>query len=319
MERRMINLADNTNAWGMPPAARAALAAAPDAATYPTPYADVLKRAIEAYTGFPTEMITTGCGSDDVLDGAMRAFGEPGDAIAYTAPTFVMIPVFARLNRLAQVIVPGEQLLQTGARIIYICSPNNPTGTATPRQRIVEILRARMAGQIVIVDEAYAEFAGTSVLDLVREFPSLIVTRTMSKAFGLAGLRVGYGIADAATIAQLERVRGPYKVGALSECAAAAALIHDEAWVRNRAFLASEARKRLTAELRDRGLQPCDSAANFVYLPIPRAEAIASAMRDAGVAVRSFGDPSALRITVGPAQMMDAALSALDRARRACA
>jgi histidinol-phosphate aminotransferase len=315
----MINLADNTNAWGMPPSARAALADAPSAACYPTPYADELKTAIGAFTGFRPEMITTGCGSDDVLDGAMRALTEPGDAIAFTAPTFVMIPIFAKLNRLVEVIVSPEQLVQSDARVIYICSPNNPTGATTSRRRILEILEARTSGQVVIVDEAYAEFAGSSVIDLVRKYESLIVTRTMSKAFGLAGLRVGYGIADAATIAQLETVRGPYRVSALSERAAVVALINDDRWVREHASMASEARQRLLSALRDRGLEPCESAANFVYLPIPEAAVIAAAMRKDGIAVRAFAEPSALRITVAPAPMMDAALAAFDRARRSCA
>ena len=315
----MINLADNTNAWGMPPSARAALAGAPSAACYPTPYADDLKAAIGAFTGFPPEMVTTGCGSDDVLDGALRALAEPGDAIAFTAPTFVMIPVFAKLNRLVELIVPPVQLAASGARIIYICSPNNPTGAVTPRARIFEILEARSRDQVVIVDEAYVEFSGRSVMDLVRKYDSLIVTRTMSKAFGLAGLRVGYGVADAATIAKLEKVRGPYRVTRLSERAAVAALSNDEPWVREHASMANEARQRLLSSLRDRGLQPCESAANFVYLPIQAAEVIATAMRNEGVAVRAFNEPSALRITVGPAPMMDAALAAFDRARRSCA
>ena len=315
----MINLADNTNAWGIPPSARIALAAAPSAACYPTPYADDLKRAIGAFTGFPPEMITTGCGSDDVLDGVMRALAKPQDRIAFTAPTFVMIPIFAKRNRLIEVTVAPEELTQSGARILYICSPNNPTGAATPRDRIIEILDDRSVGQVVIVDEAYAEFAGSTVIDLVREYDSLIVTRTMSKAFGMAGLRVGYGVADARTIAELERVRGPYRVSALSERAAAAALTSDGQWVRERASLANEARRQLLSALRDRGLQPFESAANFVYLPIREAEAIAAAMRNEGVAVRSFAEPPALRITVGPPPMMDAALAAFDRARRSCA
>ena len=314
----MINLADNTNAWGMPPAARLALQDN-DASRYPTPYADDLKAAVGAYTGFPVHMITTGCGSDDVLDSAIRALAKPGEAIAFTEPTFVMIPVFAKLNRLVPMVVAPDDLMRSGARIIYLCTPNNPTGAVMPRGWIVEMLRARRAGQVVIIDEAYAEFAGSSVIDLAREYEGLLVTRTMSKAFGLAGLRVGYGVGDPATIAAVEKARGPYKVSALSERAAVAALDDGRAWVRGQASKAAEARSRLVAELRSRGLEPFDSAANFVYLPLPGAQAIAARMRDAGVAVRSFTDPSALRITVGPSAMIDAALAALDDARRACA
>jgi histidinol-phosphate aminotransferase len=318
MERGMINLADNTSAWGMPPAARAMLTSC-DVSRYPTPYADELKSAIGAYTGFPAHMITTGCGSDDVLDSAMRALAAPGDAIAFTEPTFVMIPIFATLNRLVPVIVPADELARTGARIIYVCSPNNPTGTAIPRDWIIELLRSRSAGQAVIIDEAYAEFAADSVIDLVREHDALLVTRTMSKAFGLAGLRVGYAIGDAATVAKVEKARGPYRVSALSERAAAAALTEGRQWVREVASMACEARSLLLSALRARGLEPYDSAANFVYLPIADADAIAGRMLQRGVAVRSFAAPSALRITVGTPPMMDAALAAFDDARRACA
>jgi histidinol-phosphate aminotransferase len=318
MERRMINLADNTNAWGTPPAARAALASV-DASLYPTPYADDLKAAIGAYTGFPVHMITTGCGSDDVLDSAMRALAKPGDSIAFTEPTFVMIPIFAGLNRLVPVVVRPEELARSGARIIYLCSPNNPTGSLIPRSTIVELLRSRRAGQVLIIDEAYAEFAGSTVLDLVRENDAVLVTRTLSKALGLAGLRVGYGIGDPTTIAEVERARGPFRVSAPSERAAVAALIDDREWVHRHASIARECAARLIAGLRDRGLEPRDTAANFVYLPIPAAASIAAHMREAGVAVRCFSSPSALRITVGPTEMMDAALDALDAARLACA
>lgn len=314
----MINLSDNTNAWGMPPAARDAIASFANAAAYPTPYADELKAAIGAYTGFPAHMITTGCGSDDVIDCAIRALSNPGDRIAFTDPTFVMIGVFTRLNGRVPVIAPFNELAASGARIIYLCSPNNPTGATIPRDGITGLLRTRRAGQVVIVDEAYAEFAATSVIDLVREYDSVLVTRTMSKAFGLAGLRVGYGIGDPAVVAEVEKHRGPYKVSALSERAAVAALTGDVSWMRERASLARAARDRFIRALRDRGLAPLDSDANFVYLPTPDAAGVAAAMRARGVAVRSFAEPSALRITAGPPPLMDAALIALDEAMRSC-
>jgi histidinol-phosphate aminotransferase len=314
----MINLADNTNAWGMPPAARAAISDLSSAACYPTPQADELRAALSSYTGFPPEMITTGCGSDGVLDAAIRAFAAPGEGIAFASPTFQMIPVFAEINRLVPVVIAPGELARADAQIAYVCSPNNPTGGVAAREDIIELLRSRRRGEIVIVDEAYAEFAGTSVVDLVRDYERLLVTRTMSKAFGLPGLRVGYAIGNADLIARVQQVRGPYAVSALSEQAAVAALTDGVDWMREHAALANAARDWLISALRERGLQPLDSAANFVFLPVDGAEVIASRMFMAGVVVRYFPELSALRITAGPQPLMDAMLSALDDARRSC-
>jgi histidinol-phosphate aminotransferase len=213
------NLSDNTNRWGMPPAAaRAIVEHAGQASGYPEAYADTLKRAIERYTGAPPASVVTACGSDDVLDAAIRTCGAPGDRLAICDPTFVMVPHFARLNRLTPVPVSltssGDidlaALLGTEARIIYVCSPNNPTGTVASHARVAALAEATPA--TVIVDEAYAEFARESLLDLALTRPNVVVVRTMSKAFGLAGLRVGYGVANPGLAREIETSRGPYKV-----------------------------------------------------------------------------------------------------------
>jgi histidinol dehydrogenase len=321
-----IDLSDNINLWGLPPAADSALrAAASDAISrYPSVYAEPLKEALAAYLGVEAGQVVTGCGSDDVLDSAIRAFGEPGDRIAYPDPTFSMIPVFARLNGLEPIPVPftedldadADALLATGARVIYLCSPNNPTGTAISR-KAVETIVQRAPG-LVIMDEAYAEFAGASIVDLLKSSPRLLLTRTMSKAFGMAGLRVGYGAGAPALVEEVEKSRGPYKVSALAERAALAALGEGLPWVRAHAAEAVTLRERLTSRLQDLGLRPLPSAANFVLVPVTDAVATAVRMRKAGVAVRPlpglprFGD--ALRIGVGPWPMMEACLDALRRA-----
>ncbi len=322
-----IDLSDNTNLWGPPPAAAAAMhSAEPSAATrYPSIYAEALKDVMAAYLGIEAAQVVTGCGSDDVLDSAIRAFGEPGDRIAYPEPSFSMIPTFARLNGLEPVPVPltddfdadAGALLATGARIIYLCSPNNPTGTTTSRSTIERIVER--ASGLVIMDEAYAEFAGSSAADLLRTSGRLLVTRTMSKAFGLAGLRVGFGAGAPALVDEVEKSRGPYKVGALAERAALAALSADLPWMRAHAAQAVSLRERLVTALGNLGLSPLPSAANFVLVPVSDAVEIAARMRARGVAVRPlpelprFGD--ALRITVGPWPMLEACLDALREAR----
>jgi histidinol-phosphate aminotransferase len=314
-----IDLSDNTNAWGMPPAAREALGAGSSSVRYPSPYADDLKCALANYVQLPDRMITTGCGSDDVLDSAIRALAEPGDRLAYTEPTFMMVPTFARVNGLIPVAANLEDLAATGARVLYICSPNNPTGELITRARIEAVLRECNPGQVLIVDEAYAEFAGASAVDLVRDSARVLITRTMSKAFGLAGLRVGYGIGNAALVGEVEKSRGPFKVTNISERAAIAAVTEGRPWAMEHASIATRMRTQLTVALRGRGLEPLESAANFVFVPIPRAMSIARGMRARGVAVRAFEQPSGIRMTVAPWPVLAEALDALDAARAECA
>jgi histidinol-phosphate aminotransferase len=324
-----VDLSDNTNLWGAPPAAREAVRSLGDGSftRYSSAYASPLKEALASYTGVDASRIATGCGSDDILDSAIRAFTEPGDRLAFCAPTFAMIPIFARLNAVEPVAVPmtaawdidPEALVATDARITYVCSPNNPTGTTASRVAL-ERLIANAPG-LVILDEAYAEFAD-DCLDLEALSDRVLVVRTMSKAFGLAGLRVGYAAGAPALVAEVEKSRGPYKVSLAAERAAVAALAHDRAWVAERVANARASRDQLAESLRGLGLTPFPSRANFVLVPVPRAAAVARRMRERGVAVRAFealpaiGD--ALRITAGPAAMMEPALAALAEAL-ACA
>jgi histidinol-phosphate aminotransferase len=333
-----IDLSDNTNLWGMPPAAARALAGieTTNVSRYPRLYADRLKNSLARYLDLDPRMVATGCGSDDVLDSAIRAFAEPGERIAYPDPTFPMIPLFARMNGLIPepvAMTPAHDvdvdgILAIDARIIYLCSPNNPTGAALRRESIAAVVAGARPEQVVIVDEAYAEYAGTRAVDLLVASDRLLVTRTMSKAFGLAGLRIGYAAGSPALIAEVEKSRGPYKVNALAEHAAVAALDEGMDWVREHVALAIENRQRLELQFLRRGLSPIASAANFILLPIADAVPIARRMRELGVAVRAFdGLPgisdelaksggSALRLTVGPWPMLAEAIAIFDQARR---
>ena len=327
-----IDLSDNTNCWGVAPAVEEAIrdASVPTLTRYPNLYAASLKDALGRYLGVPAERIVTGCGSDDILDSAIRAFAEPGDVIACPDPSFAMIPIFARMNGLTPVTVPltssldidADAMLAANARIIYLCSPNNPTGTSLSRSSIERIVER--APGIVIIDEAYAEFADVDLSPIALESERVLVTRTMSKAFGLAGLRIGYATGAPALVAEVEKSRGPYKVSALAERAALAALGDGMQWARDRVAEAIANRERLTAALESRGLAPIRSDANFVLVPVADANARARHMRTLGVAVRPFEgmarvtdalratNGSALRISVGPWDMIEAALAALD-------
>jgi histidinol-phosphate aminotransferase len=323
MSPTAIDLSDNTNLWGAPPKALREIHAASlsTVTRYPSLNVADLRVAIAEYLDVTPEMIVTGCGSDDVLDCTMRAFGDPGDVLVHPAPTFGMIPLFATVNGLRPVAVPltetldanAEAMIAARAKITYLCSPNNPTGNALVRETIEQIVE-QVQG-LVIIDEAYAEFARANCLELLRRSPRVLITRTLSKAFGLAGLRVGYGVADPAVIREIEKSRGPYKVNAIAAQAAAVALREDRAWVDMHVREALENRTTLIAELRALGLSPIPSDANFVCVPVAEAGRLDRAMRERGVAVRAFeglpGVGDALRIAVGPWPMLGECLRVL--------
>lgn len=318
-----IDLSDNTNLWGVPPAAMRAIrnAASATVTRYPALYSADVKSAIADYLGVSPDMIVTGCGSDDVLDSAIRAFGEPGDTVAYPEPSFAMIPIFAQMNALTGISIPltaehdadVDAFIAADARITYLCTPNNPTGASFSRsavERIIDGVRG-----IIIIDEAYAEFASRNCMDLIARSPRVLLSRTLSKAFGLAGLRVGYAVGDPAMVAEVEKSRGPYKVNGVAQMAAVAALTQDRIWVADRVREAIVNRGRLTDALRAMGLDPVPSDANFVLVPVPDAAGADRHMRQRGVAVRPFrslpriGD--ALRISVGPWHLMEECVATL--------
>jgi histidinol-phosphate aminotransferase len=320
-----VDLRDNTNLWGVPPAAGRAIASAAAAASrYPRIYASALKDALAAYAGVTPDMIVTGCGSDDVLDAALRAIADPGERMAHLDPTFPTAVTFARMNGLLPAGVPltanwdadADALIATGARVIYLCSPNNPTGTLVSRESLERL--ATLAPGVVIVDEAYTEYAKTSAADLVGPGSRVLILRTLSKAFGLAGLRVGYAIGSADLIAAVEKSRGPYKVNVIAEHAAIAALTTDAGWVRDRVAETIANRQQLAGRLAALGLPALPSGANFLFAPTPDAVSLERSLWACGVGVRlytglrGFGD--AIRMTVGPWYLMASLLQGLERA-----
>jgi histidinol-phosphate aminotransferase len=323
-----IDLSDNTNLFGVPPTALATLREAAESAItrYPALYAGDLKGALARYIGVRPNEIVTGCGSDDVLDSAIRAVTEPGDAVAIPDPSFAMIPLFARMNGLHPIAVPlradhdvdADALLATGARVIYVCSPNNPTATAASRDAVRRLIDD--APGLLIIDEAYAEFAGHGYAAKAPLSNRLLVVRTLSKAFGLAGLRVGYAVGTPELVAEVEKSRGPYKVSALAERASVAALTHDSAWVRQHIEETIANRDRFVAALRGLDLCPLPSVSNFVLLPVSRAIEAAATLRQRGVAVRPMpgltGIGDALRISIGPWSMMEVVLELLPEVLR---
>lgn len=322
-----IDLSDNTSLFGIPPAARRLLAGLPDGAVsrYPSVYADRLKAAIARHHGVDPENVVTGCGSDDVIDSAVRAFSEPGDALAYPTPTFGVVSTFARMNAARPIGIPmtdgltpdTDALVEARAAVTYLCSPNNPTG-AVVDDAVIGRLEGGLDG-VLLLDEAYGDFAVTSRTAESASSNRTLSLRTLSKAFGLAGLRVGFAVGPAELIREVEKSRGPYKVSAVAELVASTVLDEDADWVRERVEEAKENRARLGAEIRGRGLSSPESSANFLLVQLPAglgADATAMELRGAGIGVRPFSDLPALgeciRVTIGPWGMMTRFLEAFD-------
>jgi histidinol dehydrogenase len=319
-----IDLTDNTNLFGMPEGlARAMKDLPPSRVTrYPSPYAEALRAALALEAQVGAESIITGCGSDDLLDATMRAFAEPGEVLASCPPTFGIVPSFGQANGLVHraVALDVDALAASNARVIYLCSPNNPTGGVLPVGFVEKLLGRTRA--LIVLDEAYGEFSSApSLMSLAARTPRLLVVKTLSKAFGLAGLRLGWAVGAPSTIGELEKTRGPYKVGGVAEQAALVMLGQERAWVRDCVAKTKSLRERLTTELRARGLSPLKSEANFVLVPITgKADAAATRLREHGVSVRAFsglpGIGEALRITIGPWPMLEACVNALSEVLR---
>jgi histidinol-phosphate aminotransferase len=325
-----VDLSDNTNLWGTHPDALAAIRSSPDQAVtrYPTLYADELREQVARMYGVTPESVTTGCGSDDVLDSAIRAACRPPGLLTYAAPTFSMAEVLGRMNGLetrsitwGDALADPDRLLEDQPAALYLCSPNNPTGAPLPDGWLREFLEGMAPdGPLVILDEAYAEFEGRTHTPLAVEDGRVLVVRTLSKVYALAGLRVGYGIGRADLVDVVEKSRGPYKVGGVAERAAVAALQDASGWARRVVAEVHANRERLAEALRARGLQVHPSVTNFLLVGVAPGSALdlQSRLAARGVAVRPFpalpeaGD--AIRVTVGPWPMMERFLSALDQA-----
>jgi len=317
-----IDLSDNTNLWGSPPSAAALLASSEAGALsrYPSAYSDELKAAIASVNGVDPSMIVVGCGSDDVIDSILRATAEPGDVLAQLSPTFSMVRSFAACSRLEVRDIPRDssnviaEIRETNPAIVYLCSPNNPTGDLIAAEMIQQIVDD--ATGVVIVDEAYIDFGGTSALGLLRGRSNLLITRTFSKAYGLAGLRVGYAVGDPALIERVEAARGPYKVTMTAERVVMQVLQNDRSWVADKVTKAITNRRRFSEALIDLGLRPIQSEANFVLVPVENSALMSDELRSRGISVRSFcglqGIGDALRITVGPWETMALCIAALE-------
>jgi histidinol-phosphate aminotransferase len=285
----------------------------PSVNEYPdSSYAEVTAAAA-AYYGVESHELVIGAGADEVLDLVAKAYLPAGAAAMVPIPTYAMYGVLTGQRAARIVSVPRlgrdqDYGLDVTAmvselpkvQVVWLCSPNNPTGQLEPIDRLEQVIQtasAVPAPPLVVVDEAYFEFSGQTVVGLRSRYQNLVVVRTLSKAFGLAGVRVGFGVADRSVIERLERVRPPGSVSTVSAHVAARALRAPQYALDNVATLSAE-REWLAAGLAARGWQPLPSTTNFLLVSIGNhdaAERAADSLLHAGLVPRTFGPANPLR------------------------
>ncbi|MEW5913741.1 MAG: histidinol-phosphate transaminase [Thermodesulfobacteriota bacterium] len=312
-----IKLASNENPLGPSPKAVAAMAQAlPGLHRYPDGAGYVLRAALSQRYGLPQEQIVLGNGSNEIIEFLCRAFIRPGDQALAAAPSFLMYSKLMQVagGQLKEVPLKDFCLdlkallaaIEPRTRLVFLNNPDNPAGTAFSAAELQEFLDQTPPGVLVVLDEAYIDFASDPQVaqgpDFLGHATPLVVMRTFSKAYGLAGLRIGFALAPPEVAGLLHRVRQPFNTSILAQVAGAAALADEEFLQKSRA-LVQEGLKDFYACFEGLGLSYVPSQANFVLVKIgPRAGAVADELLRRGVIVRKMGSyqlPEHLRISVG--------------------
>jgi len=324
-----LKLSSNENPFGPSPAALAAmLGALADSHRYPSTDHASLRAAIAGVHGLDPDRIICGTGSDEVIHLLCQAYAGPGLEVMHTEHGFAMYRISALAAGATPVEVPErDRVVDVDAildragpdtRLVFVANPANPTGTLLPMDQIIRLADGLPETCIFVLDGAYAEFAegydGGAALVAARD--NVVMMRTFSKAYGLGGLRVGYGYAPRPIIDVLNRIRGPFNLSGIA-LAGAEAAVQDTAWVAECLRVNATERARLTGGLRQLGIACDDSAANFILARFTdEAQALAADthLKARGIIVRhprNYGFPQALRITVGRAQDNSRVLDAL--------
>ena len=316
VESGIIKLASNENPLGVSPKAQAAIRATLDGlALYPDGNGFELKQALSRYLSVGMDQLVLGNGSNDVLELAARAFLAPENSAVYSQHAFAVYPLVVQAMGCKGIEVPAKNFghdldamlraVQPGTRMVFVANPNNPTGTLAPAAEMERFIAALPAHVLVVLDEAYNDYLRpehrADSLSWLKKYPNLLITRTFSKVYGLAGLRVGYAVGSAAVADMLNRVRQPFNVNSISLAAAAAAL-DDHEFVRKSYALNLAGMDQLTAGLKKLGLEYIPSYGNFVTFKAGDAKAVNTALLKSGVIVRpiaGYGLPDWLRVTVG--------------------
>ena len=315
-EASIVKLASNENPLGASPKAVAAMRAALDeVARYPDGNGFDLRMALAKMYGIAAERIVLGNGSNDVLEMAAHAFLAPGASAVYSQHAFAVYPLATQAMGAVGIEVPARDFghdldamaraVRDDTRVVFVANPNNPTGTWLAPDVLCAFLRKVPVDVLLVLDEAYYEYLdpdrrGDS-LKWLGQFPNLVISRTFSKAYGLAGLRVGFAFAHPQVAELMNRVRQPFNVSNIAQAAATAAL-SDQDFVHKSRALNAQGMQALTAGFNRLGLSWIPSCANFVSFKVPKAADVFQRLLRQGVIVRpiaSYGMPEHLRVTVG--------------------
>jgi histidinol-phosphate aminotransferase len=327
-EASIVKLASNENPLGMPESARRAMMAAMDElGRYPDSNGFDLKAEIARRYAVPQDWITLGNGSNDILEIAAHALLQAGESAVYAQYSFVVYALATQAVGARAIVVPAHEYghdldamlaaIEPDTRIVFIANPNNPTGTFVPAAQVEAFLEKVPKDVVVVLDEAYNEYLEPELrfdsAQWVRRFPNLIVSRTLSKAYGLAGLRIGFALAQTELTDLMNRIRQPFNVNSLAQAAAMAALgdveFLDRSYRMNR-----EGKLRLEQAFAELGLEYVPSFGNFVLVRVGDAPAVYERLLRAGVIVRpvaGYGLPQWLRVSIGLPQENEAFLAAL--------
>jgi len=320
----MMLLNDNANLFGTNPAVEE-VARRFDFSrlwAYPSENSDALRARIASEFSLSPSEVIVGNGSDEILDITSKAFLNPGEKLCTPAPTFSMYKFYARMN-LGRVVekaltegfsLDTEAILSEGAKITAVCQPNNPTANLFDSSDLNRVIDE--ATGVTLVDEAYADFCGSSSMGDVMESETAIDVRTFSKAYGIAGLRVGFAVARNEVIDELRRVRTPFGLNSFAEAVAIAAL-DNRGWKDEVVRKVRAERERLAGRLKGMGFTVYPSECNFLLCSAPvNGPKLVSKLKDRGVAIRDLGQYPMLgnhvRVTIAPREMMDGLLSALE-------
>lgn len=324
-----IKIASNENPLGPSPLALAALAGALTGIhRYPDGGAVVLAEALAARLGVDPRQLVFGNGSNEILELACRLFAGPGDEVLFSADAFLVYPLVSIAVGATPVKAPPRgfehdldaigDLISPRTRVVFLANPNNPTGTIFGRREWEGFLARVPADVVIVLDEAYFEFVEDEQypngLRYLERHPGLIVTRTFSKIYGLAGLRIGYGVGSLAVMDAMARLRQPFNVNLLAQVAATAAL-EDVAHVEASRALVRASKARWTEACARLGLEAVPTHANFVLVRTGAGAAVTDALLRHGVIVRpmdAYGFPDHVRITFGTEAEDERAIAALE-------
>lgn len=329
--RDIVKLASNENPLGTSPKALdAARQALLDASRYPDGNGFELKAAISDRYGIPAESIVLGNGSNDLLELAARAFLEPGRSAAFSQHAFAVYALAVQAVGARGIEVQakdwGHDLdamfskLEDDTRMVFIANPNNPTGTLLQKAELAAFLKLLPSSVLVVLDEAYDEYlpsgSASNSMAWLREFPNLIVTRTFSKAYGLAGLRMGFAAAHPDIADMMNRVRQPFNVNSIAQAAAIAAL-SDAAFLDKSRAVNLSGMAQIREGLERLGIDYIPSFGNFLSFRVGHAQGIFQKLLKLGVIVRpiaGYAMPEHLRVSIGLEHENDKFLSALQQA-----